>query len=363
MDKIIFEIQSVVDHVIQEYKETIEPWKYDDPSFIEYVKSNYEDLVLGGGKTELSVLYQRCNKRYKGRTGRLKKFPFFMYWLFLKIDEEKEVIEYLQNELFIHQKSKTRKIQKPIWDKAYRVLRKLDEHDSDSISQFPEFNYPEKYFERNQLRRVIEKQLWEMRNDLIHSRSRKEILKYLKTSFPNYEEITKLVKDTKTKLDLAARQWRSIYLKYFNLNDIWVDLEYKNLGVLKLKFRHTSKEKQRKMIRLAQTAKVDFFAEILNLIYEWNIINEERSNLPCSKTNKNKILGILFTEPVKMGWEQKPRIIRDLIESQDRMLTQRELSRKRSKTLLELTPYLTTLEEEGVISWDKKEKKIYLVRK
>lgn len=182
---------------ISEFKSSIKHWNYEDTDFIEYSRKNYQYLMdnktHGGFCDCLSCLYHQCTSENKERGGRLQKFPFFIYWLILKIDGEKEVLNFLEDSLGLSKNEKRKKCQtnisemrkyeldnlfdeRPtkvtIWGKINFLLEQLYEDDPNSIFHFPSINnegwrfkYSSKIKQRYGKRRTIEKNLIEIRRN------------------------------------------------------------------------------------------------------------------------------------------------------------------------------------------------------
>lgn len=121
-------------NLIHNQEKEIRIWFYKDPALIEYVRENYEDLTNNKIHPEfcfcLSCLYHKYNSEIKGRKGRLQKFPFFIYWLTLIVEDFS-------------------------WDKIDFIIHRLYNDDPNSIFHFRDF-IPYKIKFRYKKRKVIE---------------------------------------------------------------------------------------------------------------------------------------------------------------------------------------------------------------
>lgn len=63
----------------QERKRRI--WDYEDPALIEYARQEWLGLKRNKKDSIFAQVYKAYNSKIKGRKGRLKKFPFFVYCL------------------------------------------------------------------------------------------------------------------------------------------------------------------------------------------------------------------------------------------------------------------------------------------
>ena len=121
-----FDVKFIIEKAVEDYKGTIQSWGYTDRDFIRYIKENYRGLINKEEKSELFRLYQKYNLKAKGRRGRLQKYPFFIYWLIIKLNGEKEVLDYIEENLSGSAKNQTNKRANKtnFQDKIDHVLKK-----------------------------------------------------------------------------------------------------------------------------------------------------------------------------------------------------------------------------------------------
>lgn len=81
--------------MIDKYLKSIRNPKPSSPEFYDYAKRNLEALMRNDPKNEVYRLWKRCNADKKGREARFRKKTIYLSWLFIKINGEKRVIEYL----------------------------------------------------------------------------------------------------------------------------------------------------------------------------------------------------------------------------------------------------------------------------
>ncbi len=152
--------------------------KYDSPKYVNYVKKEYEDLINGikhdSHSLRLSDLYYVCTKERK-----LKKFPFFIYWLFADTNNlwTRENIKNLIDGYI----SLVDYDRKEGWNKVTKILDKIYDEDPNSIFHFPEFDPIKiKHRYQKQKKAVIERTMLEtIKNSSYFSQIAKNISKII----------------------------------------------------------------------------------------------------------------------------------------------------------------------------------------
>lgn len=69
------------DRLYKDQEEKRRIWDYEDPALIEYAGKEWLGLKRNKKDSIFAQVYKACNLKIKGRKGRLKKFPFFVYCL------------------------------------------------------------------------------------------------------------------------------------------------------------------------------------------------------------------------------------------------------------------------------------------
>mgnify|MGYP006910666115 CR=1 FL=1 len=128
----------------EQYEKRRRIWDYKDPALIEYIRREWQGLVEKRGSSLLYCFYQAHNRKIKGRKGRLRKFPFFIFWL-------SQIIKNFD------------------LDKFYFIFHKLYEEDPNSIFHLPQ-EIGDNIIPRYKNRKIVENEWVEIDNRIIWER-------------------------------------------------------------------------------------------------------------------------------------------------------------------------------------------------
>jgi hypothetical protein len=150
--------------------------KSPDFKFIRAELRAFLDVDKESRSVELADLYESCNGGRAGRQGWFRKGPFALYWLSLKVENEKAVIEYLRGHLGLG----PRRLIKRGPNQSIRVLDAflgiLEDEDPDLMDALANaWGNPPQLLEAYSDRAVLENQLIEKRLNPDAGHSRKKV--------------------------------------------------------------------------------------------------------------------------------------------------------------------------------------------
>jgi len=95
------DISNLLKHKEKELECKRRVWEHNDPHFIEYAANEWLSLLENKKDSILYRFYNKANNDNRGRCGKIRKFPFFIFWLYqiIKYPSWKS-INYVLDELF-----------------------------------------------------------------------------------------------------------------------------------------------------------------------------------------------------------------------------------------------------------------------